>query len=126
MTDIVETDKRKQRTKSIQYEKEQDAILQKLMTILNIKIDDDKSFLRKDELNEKKESIIALYDDIKKYYNATTWRSVESSNEENKYMSIIRRVLNHHNYDFKYKKSQKIENKQVLSFANYYIKTKKE
>ena len=125
MTDIVETKIKKYKIKDVEFQQQQKDIFEKLTNILNLKVDDNTSFLRKDELDKKKDDIIALYDDVRKYYNATVWRSIEASlNEDSKYMCIIRRVLIHHGYEFKYKKKQKIENKQVLSFAIYYITTK--
>ena len=109
MADIVEVNKQKKHsTKDILFEKEQKNVLNKLLQIIDLKVDDDVSFFSKDKLSEKKNDIVALYEDIKKFYNANVWRSIEVSNEDTKFMCIIRRILEHHNYQLKYKKKQKI------------------
>lgn len=125
MTEHIE--KKKRSTKNDVFAEEQKNIFDKLLNILNLKIDDSTSIITKSELFDKKNEIEGLYNDIKKYYLINVWRSIDASPEDNKYMCIIRRLLAHHGYSLTYKRICTTKDHAViLSIVYSIIKNKTE
>lgn len=110
------------------FKNEQHQVLARLFDILKINVDDSTSYLDRNELQDKEDKIMELYDDIIKYYLSSMWRNINSATS-NKFMSIIRCLLKHHGYILTFKNAQvkKInESGQEIKIVmqRYFIKTK--
>lgn len=106
------------------YANKQKEVLAKLFKILNIIPDDKTSYLDSDHLEEKKEEILKLYEDVWLFYKSYVSRNINLS--DIKYMSIIRNILKQHNYELISKKVWIERNKIKVGMQRYFINTKKE
>jgi hypothetical protein len=115
------TDKKKyiRKTKNERYFNEQNQILVKLNQILNIN-EKNKYFVIEDFDNfEHKNEILALVDDIKKYFIYNRWTYFNHNNDD--YLSLIKSIYNEMNYDMLYRKIT-IDNDKNIIFC--YITNK--
>jgi hypothetical protein len=110
---------KKSLTKDNVYAKEQEDILNNIMTILDLKPNDARSIIDKDALELKFEEIDKLYDKIKLYYSSALYSKIEMT--KNKSMSIIRTILRHHGYKFDFKVGSKTINSQKKTIQRYFI-----
>ena len=105
-------------TKDNAYADKQLEIYHNILTILDMQPNDGKK-IKKPDLDNKLEEIEKLFDDIKKYYQATVWSGVPRAN--NKGMAILRCILKKHNHKLSYSyTSIKINNKDK-SIQQYFI-----
>jgi len=107
-------------TKDNVYADKQIEIFNNILTILDMQPNDGKK-IKKPDLDNKLEEIEKLFDDIKKYYQATVWRSTKTTT--NKGTSIIRCILKKHNCKLSYKYVVAIINNKRSSIQEYFIES---
>ena len=76
------------------YADEQKNIFDKIMLILDLIPNDEKSTIRKDLLKNKYPEIEKLFNEIRKYYNNDVYAGLYQT--QDKALSVIRRILKHH------------------------------
>lgn len=108
--------------KEIQYAKEQKDILEKILDILEIN-ENNKTFLLYDIDNdkEKQEKILALKEDIKKYFVYNNSSIFKKCPTERPYMSIIRTVFKSQNIGYISAKKFIKKDNQTISTQKYGI-----
>jgi len=84
------------------FKEEQQEILSSIFEITGLLPNNKDSYINRPELELKKEPIEALLPKIKKYHTSHVWISIKDDSP-NKFMSIIRNVLKHHNYFLVYR-----------------------
>jgi len=86
--------------KEHKYKKEQEDLLNKLLLILNYNNDYTFYLYDLDNKIELQESIIALSDDIIKYYPSSICTGVNGKKCKRPYLSIIKYIFKFHNKEF--------------------------
>jgi hypothetical protein len=109
---------KKSLTKDNVYAKEQEEILNNIMTILDLEPNDARSTIDKDELELKFGEIDKLYDKIKLYHSSALYSKIDMT--KNRSMSIIRTILRHHRYKFDFKVGSKTINSQKKTMQRYF------
>ena len=75
------------------FKKEHIDIFNRLLNMLNIKIDDSTTHvISKNNIELKKDNIESLYDDIILYYGSSFYRTIKA-NKDNRYLSIFKQIL---------------------------------
>lgn len=106
-------------TKDNVYVKEQEEVLNNILTILNLNLNDSKSTINKELLELKFEDIIKLFDKIQIYYSSTVWSNIKATKKMG--MSIIRTILKYHGYKLHYKIASKKKENVTTTQQLYYI-----
>jgi hypothetical protein len=107
------------------YIRERNDIIAKLNDILEI--NNDKNYFILYDLNNniyKQQQILALKDDIKKYFICSKWAFFNSSTHDKikkDYLSLIRSVYKYMNYQITYKTKKIKLNDEIISTCIYYI-----
>lgn len=106
-------------TKNNVFINEQQNVLNKILTILDLQPNDGKT-LSKKVLETKYDEIELLLPNIKKYYDATVWKNIPSVS--NKATSIIRCILKHHKLKLSYKViALKKSDTETTTSLSYFI-----
>jgi len=108
--------------KTAKYSAEQSDVLAKLLDILNY--NQDLTFLLSDldENQELQEKILALGEDIRKYYPASSCIGVNGRDCKRQYLSIIRFILKHHGKElYSNDHTLKLSEKQYRKTKKYKI-----
>ena len=103
------------------FKEEQLEILAALIKIIGIVPNQKDSYIDRPELEAKKEEIEALFPKIKKYHTSHVWISIKDESP-NRFMSIIRNVLKHHNYSLCFKSAALKDNDVIIYRTRYTIK----
>ena len=109
----------KKLTKDNVYKKEQKKVVDKIIEILDIVPDDEKSTISKKDMENKYDDINELYDEIKIYYASRVTFNIDKASV--RAMSIIRHILKHHGYKLDYKLKAHIENNKRTTMPYYFI-----
>ena len=97
-------------TKRLMFKDERDEIVCKINNIIGISEDNGHIYL--DEFTEdKKQEILLLVNDVKKYFNYTCWQFFLKSEEERSCLSLIKNIYKDMNYNVRQYTEQKKVNK---------------
>ena len=125
MTESINVGVINKKSKKYIYKKEREELLEKMLNILSINETNKIFHCYEIEQSGKKEEIINLIDDIKRYFRASSWLSLKDTSDNveknNRYISIIRSVLK--DMDIVYTRSSckiKIEN-VFINTSRYHI-----
>lgn len=113
----------KKLTKNNIYMKEQKEVLDKLISILDIVPNDNKSLISQDIVESKSDQILKLFPKIKEYYPSSSVSPVKINSSKRKHMSIIRLLLKHHGYKLKYKIKEHHKNGKATTMPHYFIQS---
>ena len=109
---------------SEQYPKEREDICNRLLTILDLKEDNTFLLCDLDEDILKQEKILAMKEEIPKYFAVSSIATFKPCNESTKrdYLNIIRGILRQQGYSFvSSEKSIKDENGVFKKIRKYYV-----
>jgi len=123
MTEDNNIIKKKSYKKKDKYQKEQDEIVKKLNDILGLDDNNNKFIL--DELKQdtdKQNKILALEEDVKKYFVYGDWGCFRNPNtsDNTKAISLARAIYKNTNYNVNYK----LKMKNKLAYTEYTIEKK--
>ena len=110
-------------TKDNAYADKQLDIFNKILNILEMRPNDG-IYYDKSQLDKKCDDIEKLFNDVKKYYPATLWKNITSS--EDKAMPLIRSILKKHNHKLIYKKTTNRIDGKTVNVIRYTIISNKE
>ena len=109
------------------YTEQRSLLLINLFDILGIN-DNNNTFILGDFNNDsiKKQKVIDLIPDIKKYFNSSQWNCLNDKRLKNREISIIRTVLKNMNYELTYKQiNKKLSTGKYDTKIIYYVNPKK-
>jgi len=109
-------------THDIKFKKDYELMFDKIMSILNLTVDDNKSFIIKSEFDKKEKEIMELNKDVQKIYKRVYCRNIETSDAPHR--SITNLILKHMNYKIVPKSYQyKTEDGKYKTSVKYFIKS---
>ena len=101
------------------FEKERIETLQKLFDILEINFQEGKNGVTAIKLEDKKDIILELIENIQKYYPNKMWLDIQQI-KLHPHMSIIRHILKYHNYCL-LKKGFVEKKDNITKYYKYFI-----
>jgi hypothetical protein len=111
------TDDNKFTKNNVYYDKQLE-LFNKILNILEMQPNDG-IYYDKFHLEQKKNDIEKLFDDVKKYYPSAVWKNITVA--EDKSMPIIRCILKKHNHKLLYKKTTNRIDGKTVSLLKYTI-----
>ncbi len=108
-------------TKQEFFKKEQEDILNKINNIMGINESNNVLYLYDIENDsDKRQQVLALLDDIKKYFKASKWYYITSGELEN-YFLLVKTIYKQMNYDIIGKPCNITRNEKKLKTTKYII-----
>lgn len=95
-------------------------ILKQLLDILELRVNDSKSFIDKPDVYAKKEQILDLYSSIEIFYPVVIYTAIKKSKD--KTLALIRNILKFHNHTLIYKQTAvKDVNEKIIKVYRYHV-----